>query len=230
MINKDIDYNINYYNLLCIKNTSDKSEIKKSYYSLSFKLHPDKGGDPIAFAEISKAYNILSDKEKKSDYDKKSKFGSSYDEYYEFMEFDVHRSVEETRDYLNKLIKRSSAETGHYWFIRLKPENKIAGTFGLLDLDRRKGSVEIGYGLSPVYWGKGLYQESLKLVLKHLFLEKNFHRVWAKTQADNVSSIKALERSGFKREGTLRDFYLSMKDGKYHDAAILGILKSEFVQ
>jgi RimJ/RimL family protein N-acetyltransferase len=54
-----------------------------------------------------------------------------------------------------------------------------------------------------------------------------FHRLWAKTQFDNHSSIRALEAYGFKREGVLKDFYLSYVDGKRSDAVILAIIAGQ---
>ena len=150
--------------------------------------------------------------------------------FYKYMEYEPHQSIEETRQYLNKLIKRSKSDTAHYWFIFLKSEKKIIGTFGVLNIDKRKGCAEIGYGLSSSYWGRGYFYEALVMVLKLLFLDFSFHRVSAITQIDNLASIKALKKIGFKKEGTMRDFYLSYKDKHRYDAVIMSILKYEFLQ
>ena len=45
----------NYYGILAVSNTSDEKTIKKAYYKLSFTHHPDKGGDPITFGEMTEA-------------------------------------------------------------------------------------------------------------------------------------------------------------------------------
>jgi len=58
-----------YYQILGITRNASPEEIKKAYYKLAHKHHPDKGGDEKKFKEISEAYQVLSDKEKKAQYD-----------------------------------------------------------------------------------------------------------------------------------------------------------------
>lgn len=58
------------YEVLGIEKNVGPSEIKKAYRKLAMKCHPDKGGDPEKFKEISEAYEILSNEEKRGLYDK----------------------------------------------------------------------------------------------------------------------------------------------------------------
>ena len=60
------------YSILNLTKDSTTEEIKKSYKKLAFKYHPDKNKDPEAipvFKDISEAYEILTNKEKKKIYD-----------------------------------------------------------------------------------------------------------------------------------------------------------------
>lgn len=148
-------------------------------------------------------------------------------DFYRFLEFPPFTERSQTEAYFAKLTARSNGETGHYWLIRLRATGRVVGSFGLLDIDWRKGSAEIGYGLSPKVWGQGLFAEALALVLDWAFGSGGFHRIWVKTQADNLSSIKALAAAGFRREGCLRDFYLSQVDGRRHDAALFALIGTD---
>lgn len=80
-----MDFNKNYYAILGIRKDSTEKEIKKSYYKLSFTHHPDKGGDPEIFSEITEAYDVLMD-ESKLEYDIRSRFGKNYDENKELLQ------------------------------------------------------------------------------------------------------------------------------------------------
>jgi len=82
-----MNFNKNYYSILGVLNTSTESEIKKAYYKLSFTHHPDKGGDPNTFSEITEAYDILVDDTRK-EYDDRSRFGNSYDESKELLSYE----------------------------------------------------------------------------------------------------------------------------------------------
>ncbi len=59
-----------YYKALGVSKNASQSEIKKAYYKLAHKYHPDKGGDKEKMKEINEAFQVLSDKEKRNQYDR----------------------------------------------------------------------------------------------------------------------------------------------------------------
>jgi len=67
------------YETLGVEKTADEKEIKKAYRKLAVKHHPDKGGDEQKFKEISAAYEVLSDSDKRAKYDKYGLDGISDD-------------------------------------------------------------------------------------------------------------------------------------------------------
>jgi len=62
-----------YYEILGVAKDADPKEIKKTYRKLAMQYHPDRNPSPEAeekFKEISEAYGVLSDAEKKAQYDR----------------------------------------------------------------------------------------------------------------------------------------------------------------
>ena len=62
-----------YYDILGVSESASPEQIKESYRRLAKRYHPDISKDPDAeekFKEIQEAYAVLSDPEKKSNYDR----------------------------------------------------------------------------------------------------------------------------------------------------------------
>ena len=62
-----------YYEVLGVSKEADATELKKSFRSLARKYHPDKNDSPDAdekFKEIQEAYAVLSDNDKRRNYDR----------------------------------------------------------------------------------------------------------------------------------------------------------------
>jgi DnaJ-class molecular chaperone len=71
--NIDFDPRADYYKTLGVKKDASDAQLKKAYRELAKKYHPDAtGGDKakeVRFKEVSKAYDILGNKEKRAQYD-----------------------------------------------------------------------------------------------------------------------------------------------------------------
>lgn len=61
--------NTDYYSILGVEETATQDEIKKAYRKLAKENHPDKGGDEELFKQISVAYDVIGDEEKRQRYD-----------------------------------------------------------------------------------------------------------------------------------------------------------------
>ncbi|MGH7636740.1 MAG: DnaJ domain-containing protein, partial [Gemmatimonadaceae bacterium] len=73
-------HNKDYYAVLGVSASASQDEIKKQYRKLAAKHHPDKNrSDPKAaerFKEISEAYQVLGDAEKRKQYDEMRRYGA----------------------------------------------------------------------------------------------------------------------------------------------------------
>lgn len=71
-----------YYDILGVDEDASAKEIKKAYRDLARKYHPDRNPDkPDAeerFKEIQEAYSVLSDEEKRKEYDARRRFGGGF--------------------------------------------------------------------------------------------------------------------------------------------------------
>lgn len=67
---------LDYYKILGVGKNANSDEIKRAYRKLAHQYHPDKkGGDEAKFKELNEAYQVLSDPNKRSQYDR---FGSTF--------------------------------------------------------------------------------------------------------------------------------------------------------
>ena len=66
-----------YYEILGVSKNASQKEIKEAFYKLAHKYHPDKGGEADKFKEINEAYQVLSNPEKRAQYDK---YGQTFEQ------------------------------------------------------------------------------------------------------------------------------------------------------
>ncbi len=86
--------------------------------------------------------------------------------------------------------------------------------------------LELGYCLLPNERGKGYCTEAINILLDFSFLSSTVVRIQAHTDTRNAASQRVLEKTGFKKEGTIRKFMFSR--GEYRDGYLYGILREEW--
>ncbi len=89
----------------------------------------------------------------------------------------------------------------------------------------RSGEYFIVIG-EKLHWGKGYGTEATKTVVDYGFNSLNLHRIMLTVSAPNLVGVKACLKAGFQQEGVLRED--SYRDGAYHDAIAMSILRSEW--
>ena len=110
------------------------------------------------------------------------------------------RTVEEARAYLRHGAIASYERFGFgLWLVTRKEDDAAIGICGLLKRDTLP-DVDIGFAFRPAYWSLGYAEESAAAVLKHGKTTFALSRVVAIVQADNASSIRLLQKLGFRFE------------------------------
>ncbi len=84
-------------------------------------------------------------------------------------------------------------------------------------------SAELGYWLGRAYWGEGIVSAAVSALVPHALRELLLYRLHARVFADNLASMRVLEKSGFVREAILRK--LVFKHDKLMDMVIYAITR-----
>ncbi|HET6201326.1 MAG TPA: GNAT family N-acetyltransferase [Planctomycetota bacterium] len=110
----------------------------------------------------------------------------------------------------------------------IEGEGRPIGTIGLVGIDRRRGTAELGRMLigEGSARGKGFGKASVRLLLRYAFGPVGLSRVFLEVQEDNARAIGVYEACGFRREGVLRESYEDER-GLRRNKLLLAILRSE---
>jgi ribosomal-protein-alanine N-acetyltransferase len=92
--------------------------------------------------------------------------------------------------------------------------------------DVERYSAEVGYWLGEECWGRGITTEALILFTRHAFAELGLLRLFALPLADNVASMRVLEKAGYTAEGLLHSS--CVKFGKPRDQAIYAVVNDRW--
>jgi RimJ/RimL family protein N-acetyltransferase len=110
------------------------------------------------------------------------------------------RTIVDAQAYIQKGPLASYEKFGFgLWLIELKSEGTPIGICGLLKRDVLE-DVDIGYALLPEFCSQGYAFESASAVMLYASEKLGLKRVVAVTNAANKSSIRLLEKMGFKYE------------------------------
>lgn len=82
----------------------------------------------------------------------------------------------------------------------------VVGTVGFHSISPAHRTAELAYDLHPALWGRGLASACARAAVAWGLFERSHARIQAVVLDTNAPSIRVLERTGFEREGMLRNY------------------------
>ena len=141
-----------------------------------------------------------------------------------FIGWSLMKTLKETSDYIEEMIRREAAGTHLYASIVLKPTQEVVGTAMIFNFDWKAKHAEVGYVFHKNHWGRGLCTEAVELMNSFAFEVLKLHKLHARVVAANIGSVRVLEKSGYVLEGRLRDYHFI--DEGYYDSLLFGLIKN----
>ena len=105
-----------------------------------------------------------------------------------------HANLEESR----KII-RTVFSTPNTFAVVDRAVGRVIGSAGFVAPHRASApaSSEIGYALSPAYWGRGIIPEVVRELLRYGFEDLGLQEIWCSHYQENDRSRRVIEKSGF---------------------------------
>ncbi len=111
--------------------------------------------------------------------------------------------------------------------IRLLETDNLIGSCQLHSISSIHRNAELQIRLGEVSSrGQGYGTEAVELLLDFGFRDLNLHRIYLHVFSHNAAAIRVYEKSGFVREGLLRQ--TAYIDGEYRDVILMGIIREEY--
>ena len=136
-------------------------------------------------------------------------------------------SSETERKWVEGAIEKHESGAAFRFVICEQHSKTMLGMISAIEVDYHNRS----FGISSLIGeasarGKGVIGKARREVMHYMFSELGMHKATTRILEDNVHSIRAVEKFGFKREGVLRE--AAFKSGRFKDLFVYGMLKSEF--
>src|SRR5436190_23231257 len=120
-----------------------------------------------------------------------------------YLDRQVSNTIDDARDFINKINENINKNDSLYWAITLGDRNILVGTICLFSFSDEDGNCEIGYELLTNFQGQGIMKEAAEKVINYAFNTIKVQKIKASLHRDNQSSIKLLDKFSFKQSNEL---------------------------
>lgn len=137
----------------------------------------------------------------------------------EFLTWNTHKNVNETRRIINSWILYYKNGTMD-WCITLRPDLVPVGSITAVQDFPEKQYCEIGYCIAERCWNKGYMSEAIKAVVCYIFSSTDYMWIQARYDSENEASGKCLRKCKFRKVGEVTG---KNKNGKERQYVIMRI-------
>jgi RimJ/RimL family protein N-acetyltransferase len=126
-----------------------------------------------------------------------------------------------TRTDADGWVRLAASQTPTTNFAITVGEQAVGGIGLMLHEDIERCSAELGYWLGREFWNRGLTTAAVRGLTGYAFSAFGLTRIYALPFADNLASIRVLQKAGYQCEGHLRR--AAIKDGLVRDQVLYAI-------
>ena len=150
---------------------------------------------------------------------------ASDDEVTKFLTWPTHRSIEDSKWFINQCLDNYSNLSFYNWAIELIGSHELVGNISIVHTNEETNNMIFGWVIGRKYWGNGYAPEAAKKVLDIMFDEVGIDCVVALHDVNNPKSGRALQKLGMKYEGVIR--HCNKNNQGIVDCARYSLLKTE---
>ena len=114
-----------------------------------------------------------------------------------YLDRPASKTMEDARNFINKVNENIDKNDSLYWAIILSNQNKLVGTICLFGFSAGNNQCEIGYELLTNFQGRGIMKEAAQKVIDYAFNIIQVQKIEAFSHRDNERSITLLEKLSF---------------------------------
>ncbi len=151
---------------------------------------------------------------------------ASNNEVTRYMSWDTHRTIEDSRGFIQFTLGRYERDEAGDWGILWRENGKLIGTVGFAWCDMKNRRAEIGYVLARSYWGQGIMPEAVRRIIRFAFEEMGLNRIECCHFLPNEKSGRVMQKVGMSFEGIARERIFAK--GRFWDVKQYAILKADF--
>ncbi|TAH44392.1 MAG: N-acetyltransferase [Bacteroidetes bacterium] len=141
-----------------------------------------------------------------------------------FIDKPLQKTTEDAIAHIDLIENGIQKNNSINWGICLRPDSKLLGIIGYHIIDKTNYRAEIGYILHDAYWGKGITNEAIQLVVNFAFDKMNLHSIEARINPDHIASRNILIKNHFEKEAYFRENFHA--NGKFLDTEVYSLIKS----